>query len=261
MLNTAIKDARESIARLPVAFFFAWSDVKARYRRSVLGPLWMVITTAVGVVGLGFLWSVLFNVDKDVFIPSLTIGLVVWQFISGCIIEAPTTFVRQGNLIRNIKTPYLIFPVQLLLRQIINFAHNIIIVILVLIVFPPKIVDWTQLLVIPGLILLIGNLFWMVTIAGILGARYRDLEQLIGAVMPMLFFLSPVIYRPAQLGVSQYIAWLNPLAYLISLVRDPMQGTVPAQFIYVVSALMMVIGIIMTMILLNKKQGRIAFWV
>ncbi len=261
MLHIAIKDARETIARLPLALYFAWSDTKARYRRSVLGPLWMVITTAIGVVGLGVLWSVLFKADKEVFIPSLAIGIVVWQFISGCIIESPTTFVRQGNIIRNLKTPYLIFPTQLLLRQVINFTHNLVVIVLVLIVFPPKVLNWTQLLVIPGLLLLVGNLFWIITLAGILGARYRDLEQLIGAIMPMLFFLSPVIYRPEQLGFSQYIAWLNPMTYLITLIRDPIQGHLPPQFVYIASAAMIIIGTTIAMWLLNRKHGRIAFWV
>ncbi len=261
MFDNAIKDARESISRFPLAFYFAWSDTKARYRRSVLGPLWMVITTAVGVVGLGLLWSVLFKADKEVFIPSLSIGLVVWQFISGCILESPANFVRQGSIIRNIKTPYLIFPVQLLLRHLVNFAHNLIVVALVLIVFPPKVLGWPQFLLIPGLLLLVGNIFWMVTIAGILGARFRDLEQLISAVMPMLFFLTPVIFRPEQLGIAEYMAWLNPLAYLISVVRDPIQGQVPAQFVYIVSTVMMFTGIAIAMWLFNRKQGRIVFWV
>ena len=261
IFDEAVKDALRTISRLPVAFYFAWSDTKARYRRSVLGPLWMVITTAVGVVGLGVLWSVLLKADREVLIPSLTVGMVVWQFISGCIIEAPTTYIRQGNLIRNMETPYLFFPTQLLIKQIVNFSHNLIVVVLVLIVYPPQIINLTQLLIIPGLLLVFGNIFWIITLLGILGARYRDLEQLIGAIMPMMFFLTPVIYRPDQLGLSQYIAWLNPLTYLITLIRDPIQGYPPNYSVYVISSLMMFFGSLIAMWLLGKKRNRIAFWV
>jgi len=187
MLKAVSNDALETIDRLPLAFHFAWSDTKARYRRSLLGPMWLVLTTAIGVAGLGFLWSTLFKVDKAVFVPSLTVGIVVWQLISGCIIEGSTIFVRQANIIRNIKTPYIIFPIYLLIRQLINFTHNLVIVVLVLIIFPPASMGVQQLLLIPGLFLLVGNLFWVVTLIGLLSARFRDLEQFIVAIMPLLF--------------------------------------------------------------------------
>lgn len=253
-------DFAESFNRLPQAFYFAWGDTKARYRRSVLGPFWLVLGTAIGVAGLGFLWSTLLNVDRTSFIPSLTIGLVVWQLIAGCVIESPTIFTRNAAVIRNIKTPFLIFSVQLLFRQLINFGHNLIVVLLVLVIFPPSL-SYVQLLVIPGLLLLVGNLLWIIMMIGMLGSRFRDLEQLISAFMPVMFFLSPVIYRPQQLGIKEQIVWLNPFSYMISLVRDPLQGFLPPNFVYIVSFSMLIIGWLGLLVLLSRKHGRIAFWV
>ena len=260
MIKAGLLDFVESFNRLPLAFYFAWGDTKARYRRSVLGPFWLVLGTGIGVAGLGFLWSALLKVDRTSFIPSLTIGLVVWQLIAGCVTESPTVFTRNAAVIRNLKTPYLIFPVQLLLRQLINFGHNLIVVLVVLIIFPPPL-SYVQLLIIPGFLLLIGNLLWIALMIGMLGSRFRDLEQLIGAFMPVLFFLSPVIYRPHQLGIKENIVWLNPFSYMISLIRDPIQGFAPPNFVYLVSFGMLVIGWIVSLLLLSRKHGRIAFWV
>ncbi len=181
-------DLVETLQKLPLALYFAWGDTKARYRRSVLGPFWLVMGTAVGVVGLGFLWSELLNVEKSTFIPSLSIGLVVWQLIAGCVMESSASFVQNAKLIRNLKTSFLIFPMQLLLRQLINFGHNLLVVIVVLLIFPPPL-NINQLLVIPGIIIVIGNLFWIASLIGLLGARYRDLGPLIASFMPLMFFL------------------------------------------------------------------------
>lgn len=259
-MNYAIKDIVDSFNKLPMAFYFVWGDTVARYRRSILGPFWLVLGTAVGTLGLGWLWGSLLKVDYAIFIPSLTVGLVVWQLIASSIVEGSTSFVRSAALIRNVKTPYLIFPVQVLLRQLINFAHNLIVVVGVLLIFSTG-MSWVALLFIPNLLLVVANLLWMVLLIGMLGARFRDIEQLIAVVMPLLFFLSPVIYRPDQLGMKASFVWFNPFSHMISLLRFPLQGSIPPTFVYLVMISMMIIGWSISLWLLNRKYGRIAFWV
>ena len=114
--------------------YMAWSDVRARYKRSVLGPLWITLGTAIGVVGLGFIWSALFKMERATFIPLLTVGLILWQFLSGCLSEAPSVFSRSANIIRNLGLPLALHPAQLVLRHMINFAHNVPLFFLVMLV-------------------------------------------------------------------------------------------------------------------------------
>lgn len=259
-MNAAVRDMLDTFKRVSMIAYFAWSDTKARYKRSLLGPFWIVLGTAIGVAGLGFLWSALLKVERATFIPSLTLGIVVWQFIAGCFTESTTVLTRHGSVIRNIKGPYLFFPFTLVARQLVTFAHNAVVILFVLILFPPPI-GWAQWLVVPGLFLLLGNLLWISTLIGMLGARFRDLEPLIGAVMPMLFFLSPVIYRPENLGVKAKIIWLNPFTYLISLVRDPLQGVAPSLWVYTVSLAMFGLGWLVTLLLLGRRYHRVPFWI
>lgn len=256
-LNYQIK---ATLRALQLVLYFAWGDTRARYSRSVLGPFWLVIGTAVGVAGLGFIWGGLLNIDRASFVPALAIGIVVWQLIAGCITESSSAFTRNSAVIRNLNTPFLIFPAQLLLRQLINFLHNVVVVVLVFFIYPPPF-SISSLLVIPGLILVIGNLGWVVILFGMLGARFRDLEQTVAVLVPLLFFLSPVLYRPKQLGDLEFYIWLNPLSYLISVVRDPIQGFTPAGFVYLVSGGMLVIGWIVAIWLYRNRSIRIPFWV
>jgi ABC-type polysaccharide/polyol phosphate export permease len=260
MKKSVVSDFCEALLVLPLAIFFAWGDTKARYRRSVLGPLWIVFGTAIGVAGLGFLWSSILRVDKHEFIPSLTLGLVVWQFIAGCITESSLTYIHKASLIKNIRMPYFIFPIQVVLRQLINFLHNFIVVIVVLCIFPPNL-GFAQILFIPGLILLLGNLLWIVSLVGLLGARFRDLEQFVNAFMPIVFFLSPVIYPATRLGAVAKFVWLNPFSYMITLIRDPVQGNVPELFVYIWAFVFLVFGWLFTFWIYGKKRNRLAFWV
>jgi len=236
MLNIGIRDMADSLMRLPMACYFAWSDTRARYRRSALGPLWMVIGTGVGVAGLGLLWIILLNHQKDTF-----------------------TFIRNAAVIKNMETPFFVFPLQTLLKNIINFSHNIIVILVVLAIFPPQF-GLAQLLIIPGLILTVLNLFWIVSFVALLGTRFRDMEPIISALMPLLFFLSPVLYKPDQLGIAESIAWFNPFSYFIALIRDPIQGEIPPYFVYAGASIMLIPGWFVTLKLFSSKSKKIPLW-
>jgi ABC-type polysaccharide/polyol phosphate export permease len=71
--------------------------------------LWLVLGTGIGVAGLGFLWSTLLKMDRGTFIPSLTVGLVVWQLIAGCVTESTGIFMRNAAIVRNLKMPFFFF--------------------------------------------------------------------------------------------------------------------------------------------------------
>ena len=80
----ALADLHRAARLLRVIAFMAAGDLRARYRRSVLGPFWMTLGTAIGTLGLGLVWSELLHMDQARFVPSLTTGLVMWQLLSGC---------------------------------------------------------------------------------------------------------------------------------------------------------------------------------
>jgi ABC-type polysaccharide/polyol phosphate export permease len=253
-------DLFEAIKRLPVALFFAWSDTKARYKRSVLGPFWLVLSTMVGVGGLGLIWSVLLKIDRAEFIPSLTIGLIVWQFISGSVSEGPSIFYRQAALIKDINLPSFFVSAQLILRQLINLAHNIVVFIVVTIIFPTHI-SVIALLAIPGLAVVVLNLLWVAQLLGYIGARFRDLEPLIVTFLPILFFLSPVVYRASQLGTLQEIMAFNPLTYWIGLIRDPLLGVVPGAETYLLASAVTVLGWSATLWMTARGRHRLPYWI
>lgn len=243
-----------------IAWYFAWGDTKARYRRSVLGPLWLVFSTFIGVGGLGLVWSSLMKIDKATFIPPLAIGLVMWSMISGCVTGGSTVFIRRASIIKNIKTPSVRLSLELLFQQIINLAHNLITIVVILLLFPQPLSTAT-LLVIPAFILVSINLWWVIQLLGFLGARFRDLDPLVQAVMPILFFVSPVLYRSHELGEVAFLMAFNPLAYWLDIIRAPLQGSAPSAMTWAVTALMAVVGWGLAGWLTRSKGYRLPYWV
>jgi ABC-type polysaccharide/polyol phosphate export permease len=255
----ALLDIAESIRKCRLITFIAISDLRARYKRSVLGPLWLTLSTIVGAAGLGFLWSELMKIDRTSFVPSLTAGLILWYFISGVIIESSTIFNRNANIIRNIRLPLSIYPAQLIFRQLINLAHTAP-VFLIIATFLGFALSSVALLAIPGLILLTLNLLWISLLVGLMGARFRDLEHLVTAVMPILMLISPVFYRPNFLPFSEKVIWMNPFSHLIEIVRYPLLGAPPPLFVIQTNLLMLLFGTMFTLWLFNRKHHRLSFW-
>ena len=219
--------------------YLSWTDIKARYARSILGPFWLVLTTLISVVGLGYVWSTLFDIEKSIFIPFLSVGLVVWQLLSIAVIEATTVYSANNGVMRNTNNPLLVFPFAMLARNCIVFAHNIVVLLLVYCFYPPHFTFYT-LLVIPGFILVIINMAWLVTLVAILGARYRDIGPAITSFMTILFFFCPIMYKPEQLGIKSYLLWYNPFSYMITVIRDPLAGVAAPLFIYLTLIVMSV---------------------
>jgi ABC-type polysaccharide/polyol phosphate export permease len=259
-MQPGLADILRTIRMPRLVLYMAWSDIRARYKRSVLGPFWITLSTAISVVAFSFIWSELLHVSRAVFVPMLTVGLVLWQFMSGCVTESTSVFVRQAGIIRNLDLPLSIHPAQLVLRQLINLAHNLPLFFIVAVIMGVSF-DLHTLMAAPGLLLVTANLLWMSLLIGMLGARFRDLEYLIGMIMPLLMFLSPVMYRPNALPVGGKYMWINPFADMIEIIRYPLLGEATPGFLYAVNLGMLVAGGGLTLFLFNAKRKRIAFWV
>ena len=81
-------------------FHLGWQDIKQRYRRSILGPFWITIATGTTAVAMGILYSSLFNLDVAEFLPYVTLGFIVWNMISGAILEGAEVFISNEGLIQ-----------------------------------------------------------------------------------------------------------------------------------------------------------------
>ncbi|MGV0959924.1 MAG: ABC transporter permease [Limnohabitans sp.] len=256
----AIYDLKQSIEQLQMIAYIALSDLKARYKRSVLGPLWLTINTLVGASGLGFLWSELMNVDRASFIPSLTSGLILWSFISGVIIDSSTVYSRNANIIRNIGLPLSVYPAQLIFKHLINLLHTLPVFFVVTLLLGNSFsaVTWFAAL---GIILVALNMLWISLLIGMIGARFRDLEHMITSIMTLLMMLSPVFYRPKYLPFSETLLWFNPFSHFIEIVRYPLLGLTPPMFIIETNFIMLLVGTTTTVWLFNRKHHRISFWI
>lgn len=245
-----------------------WQDIRQRYRRSVLGPIWISITMAVTAIALGVLYAGLFGNDLAVQLPYILVGFIVWGFISGCIGEGAEVFISNEGLIKQLPAPLSVHVYRLIWRQTLFFGHNLVVYAVMLVVFPQSL-HWTDLTAIPAFVLLAINGAWIALLLGMTTARFRDLTPITQSIVQLAFFLTPIVWiygdllnspNPA-IAERARLAELNPFLHFLEIIRQPMLGQPQELRHWVVVAVITVVGWGVTLFVLKRYRSRISYWV
>jgi lipopolysaccharide transport system permease protein len=259
-LDSALQDIWTGLSLWRVWSLLSIQDIRARYRRSKFGQLWMTVSMGITIVALGTVYSVLFRQDPATYLPYLAIGQIVWAFLASLIIDSSTAFTTSAGYLQNSSLPKSIYILRLIGRNLIIFGHNAILIPFVLL-YAGIPIGWQTLLLIPNLALIVAFGFFAGLGIAIVCTRFRDLPQIITNVMQVAFFISPVIWRPEQLSgpVSAVVAW-NPFSYLLDLLRSPLFSKVPTFETYAVVILLICTCMAITLPLFSRFRVRIVFW-
>ncbi|MGH3434031.1 MAG: galactan export ABC transporter permease subunit Wzm/RfbD, partial [Thermocrispum sp.] len=287
--SRAVDDIREGVQDRELWSHLAWQDIKQRYRRSILGPLWITLSMGVTAIGLGLLYSQLFGAQIGTFLPYLTVGFIVWGFVIGCMTEGADTFIQNEGLIKHLPAPLSVYALRTVYRLTIMFGHNLIVYFIVLAVFftdlsrPYQIVEapeggfelwqpglsWAALLAIPAFVLLVINGAWVTLLFGIISTRFRDIPQLIAALSSLMFFMTPIVWSAdilyVKFGEEADWRWLvtdlNPLYHFIELLRAPMIGNQQAWTHWAVVGGFTIVGWGATLLAMRNYRSRVSYWV
>ncbi len=256
----AIEDLRGGLRLWRLAWSLGWLDTRLRYRGSMLGPLWLTISTGVMVGALGFLYSALFGMEIRDYLPFLSLSLVLWAFLSSIVSESCTTFTEAESIIRSVRMPFFVFSIRTLIRNVIVLAHNVIVILIVFGIFAVW-PNWNWLLILPGLVLWIVDGLALTLLLGAFCARFRDIQPIVNSIMQIAFFLTPVIWKPEQLGAGAAKLPLNPFFDLMEIVRAPLLGHPPGVLVWVGAILFSIALWAVSWALFMRARGRVAFWI
>ncbi len=264
---TASQLADEAVADLVKGFFayemwgtLAFHEIRQRFRRSLLGPLWLTLSMGIMVGAIGLVFSTLFGQNIGQTLPHIAVGLIFWGLLISCINEGTGTFIANEAFIRNVPLPVSVHFYQMIARNVIIWTFNMAIYLIVLIGFRISI-DWQFLLFIPGFFLFLINAAWMGLAAGILSTRYRDIPQVISNAMQVIFFVTPVFWSPEALPRRPAFVGWNPFYHLLEVVRSPLLGKDVSLHSWAFVVILAVAGCAFTAYLYRRAYARIPYWV
>lgn len=261
--RSALGDFFLGLQLMPIWGVLGWHDIRQRYRRSVIGPFWLSISTSLMVVALGYVYSGLFNQGQLKYLPFISVGLVVWGFISTILTEASTVFIIAEVTIKQIRQPLTVHVCRLVWRNLIVFCHNSAVIIGIMVWAKTPITQ--QLFLVPvALFIICFNGLNIGLCLGILSARFRDFVQIVASSMQLLFFVTPIMWDPSVFSSRNvergWVVEYNPLYHFIEIVRAPVLGEAFAFKSWVVVLISSGVTWALAMLTLMKFRHRVAYW-
>ena len=238
----------------------ATADMRRRFARSKLGQFWIMLSSAIFILALGTVWSQLWHQPIEEMLPYVAIGLTTWQLISGIISDATVAFPSSSNYFLNQYTSTSAIIYALIYRNVLTFLLNMLFPLLICVVYGVQF-SAHALLSVLGVILLIVTSVWIAFVVAIFCARFRDIVQIVGSVIQIVFFLTPILWKPELLPPeSQDVVDWNPFALLLSIVRDPLLGRPVSTTLWAVAFLLAFGGLILTLPFFGRFRRRVVYW-
>lgn len=223
-LSETMADLAAGFTRSWIWTKLAYQDIKLRYRGSVLGPFWVTLTNLAMILGIGAIYGELFKIDTAEYLPYVTVGLLVWQFIAGTINEGCGTFNDVRDVIQQVRLPFSLQSYRVVFRNLIVLAHNAVLIPVVLLYYH-VVPDWRVVTIVPALAVLSLAGFWASLFLGMISARFRDIPPIVSNVVQVVFFLTPIFWPMRSAGRLKQMLALNPFFASIDVVRAPLLGT------------------------------------
>ena len=211
----------ENLARLPryrgLIQSLVARELKARYRGSVLGFFWSVFNPLLLLLVYTFVFSYVITPPGDLHNYALFLfcGLLPWTWFSTSLIESSNVLIAGGNLIKKVMFPAEVLPVVTVLANLVHFLFGLPILIAFLIYFDAPIelaeLPWFPIAILVQLLLTVG----LALILSALTVHFRDLKDILGNVMTLWFFATPIIYPwfNAPPSIRKFLN-LNPFTHL-----------------------------------------------
>ncbi|MDK8181677.1 ABC transporter permease [Paenibacillus sp. UMB4589-SE434] len=254
-----INSLRQLYAYRQMLYSLVLTDLRTRYKGSLLGFLWTFLNPLLMLVVYSVIFSTIMRINIENYPMFLFIGLLSWNFFSNSIIASAGVVIRQGNLVKKIYFPRIILPLSVVGAGLVNFLLSIVILVPALYLFGlPLSVNAIYFL----LILVIQTIFTigLSFIVSSLNVYFRDLEHILTILLMVWFYLTPVLYTADMVPVQfKYLFELNPMNPIITAYHNIFYDHITPDFLSL--AIIFIIGIIMLIsgsLLFQRLQKKFA---
>lgn len=210
-------------------YFFAWRDIKVRYKQTLIGIAWAVFQPlfAMLIFTVFFGYFVKMPTDNVPYPIFVFVGLILWQFFSGALTDVSNSLVNNRDILTKIYFPRIILPVSATISKFFDFliASILLIGFMVYYGYLPRL---SGILILPALVLVtFFAALGLGLILASLNVKYRDVKYILPYFIQMMFFITPVVYPASLTGIYSWFLAMNPMTGVIKAARSALLGDFP----------------------------------
>jgi lipopolysaccharide transport system permease protein len=225
----SLRDLRELWDYRELLYFFAWRDIKVKYKQTVIGIAWAIFQPLMTMIVFSVIFGKLANMPSDgipypIFVYS---GLLLWQFFAGSLSDASNTLIANASIVTKVYFPRLLLPMADSITKLpdIFFASIVLVGLMIYYQYLPGIIG---ILIIPLLFLITFMAAQGVgLILSSINVKYRDVRYILPYFIQIMVFVTPVIYPTSIAGKYEWLLKLNPMASVIESARAGLLNTAP----------------------------------
>ena len=243
-------------------WFTATSRTRARFARTALGGFWLGLSNLLSTATLSLVYGTVFKVqDFYHYVVFLGTGLVVWNTIAAAIGSAPVLFETNAIHLKNTNLHPIFYTLEEWAFQAQTFFQSFIMVLFGLSFFKHDLFLNLFMFSWLPLVNVLLFLYWVPLVVCILGARFRDLYQLVPIVLQLGFLLSPILYEKKNLGRFAWTADFNPIYRILSPLRQALQDGEVNLHQFMVILIFNLLGLLLALWLLARDRKSLPFFV
>ena len=183
-----------------LVYFFAWRDIKVRYKQTLLGATWAIIQPVFTMVVFSLLFGRLAKMPSEgVPYPIFCFAaLVPWSYFANALSQGSSSLVRSSQLIKKVYFPRLTIPISSVLSGVVDFAISFLVLLCMMFYFgiaPTWNIVWLPLLLLLATTMALGTALWLTS----LNIKFRDVSYMVPflthADLLVATFNSPRVFR------------------------------------------------------------------
>ncbi len=195
-------------------------EIRGKYKGSFLGVLWSFLNPLLMVLVYALVFPYIMRTNVDNYLVYLITGVIPWNFFTTCITTGCNCVWINGGIIKKVYFPREILPISVVAAGLINFLISCVIILLFVffggIGFSVQLL-WLPLIAIIQSALSLGLLF----ILSAINVYVRDIEYLVGFLLNLLFYATPILYTADMFPESiRWVLYLNPMTTIIESYRN-----------------------------------------
>lgn len=245
------------------AWFFAKSQLKLKYRYTTLGFLWNFLEPAMYLAILSFVFSVVNRMNISDYAVFLFSALVPWRYFEKIVNTCTDSIVGGDWLLKKMYVSPFAFPLTRWMVASVEFLFSLAVVFSIFAILKS---EWTVHLIILPLVIVPWSLLGLGAgmISAVLFTFFRDVKPLIQMILTLVFFSSPILFKPDLFAEGTLQAGLlrwHPITYFAALFQKPVYlATWPDPIDWAVSLGISLILLAAGIFLMSRYRGRFYFY-
>jgi len=256
---------RELLQYKDLILRFVRRDIIASYQQTILGPVWVFLQPLFTTLVYFIIFSRVAKISTDGIPPLLFYlpGTIIWSYYFDCISTTMNTFQNNAYIFNKVYFPRLIVPLSTVMFHSFRISIQLLLFLGVCLIYTIRgqTLHLSLQIILMPLLLLLTAAFALGCglIVSVISAKYRDLDNIMGFMLRLFMFATPVVY-PSSLIPEKYriIFWLNPLTPVIEIFRSAFFKPQPIPFTYLCLSLITTgIVLIAGIVLFNRREIQI----